>query len=175
MKLSEMLRNHGSDKVVHHQYADVYDEVLTPYKDSAKNILELGILNGNSMRAWHEFFPNATIYGVDNEAHRLISGDRFKSYLIDTKERDRFINIGKELPMFDVIIDDASHQAVEQVFALSCLWNNLAVGGVYIIEDLYRAEYMDLFDGYGCQNVTKYDLTHLKGKHDDRLVIINKG
>ncbi len=172
MKLSELLRNNGSDKCIHHSYADVYDEVLTPYKHSAKNILELGILEGASCRAYREFFPNATIHGIDNESNRLLQGDRFKSYHMDTKNRNEFVELSKTLPLMDVIIDDGGHVPVEQCWALCVLWKCLKSGGVYIVEDIYNPDILQIFDAF--HNFTPYNLRHVKNKDDDIIAVIRK-
>ena len=34
-------------------------------KFTAKNVLEVGIASGESIKLWHDFFPNAKIYGLD--------------------------------------------------------------------------------------------------------------
>lgn len=59
--------------------------IKTPIKDSAKNILEIGIgdfgtKNGGSLLLWKSFFTNATIYGVD-----ILPKSRVLDELIDDK------------------------------------------------------------------------------------------
>lgn len=173
MKISEILARHHSDKATHHSYGPLYDELLTPYRTSAKNVLELGILEGCSLRAWREFFSNATIHGVDNEAHRLLHNeDRIVSHCIDTKDRDRFVKFCTDLPVFDVIVDDASHTIMEQVWATCCLWGQLAPGGIYIIEDILYPQYLPLFNAF--QNAELHDLRHEGGPHDDLVAVLRK-
>lgn len=173
MKASELLEQHQSDKVTHHSYGPLYDELLAPYRESAKNVLELGILEGCSIRAWRAFFPNATIHGVDNEQHRLVHNeDRIVSHLQDTKNRDQFIAFCNALPAFDVIVDDASHTIMEQVWAVCCLWGRLAPGGIYIIEDILYPQYLPLFEAF--QNVELYDLRHVRNQHDDLVAVLRR-
>ena len=173
MKVSEILQRHQSDKVTHHSYGPLYDTLLSPYRESAKNVLELGILEGCSLRAWREFFPNATIRGVDNESGRLVHDEpRIISYHMDTKDRDRFIATCADFPLFDVIVDDASHTIMEQVWAACCLWGRLEPGGIYIIEDILYPQYLPLFQAF--QNVELYDLRHVRGQHDDLVAVLRK-
>lgn len=170
---SELLRRHLSDKVTHHSYGPLYDTLLEPYRDSAKNVLELGILEGCSLRAWREFFGNATIHGIDNDLKRLVHNEpRIVSHCIDTKDRDRFIEVCAALPMFDVIIDDASHTIMEQVWAVCCLWSRLSRGGIFITEDVLFPQYLPLFQAF--QNVELYDLRHVRGQHDDLVAVMRR-
>ena len=84
-QLSEILERHQSDKATHHSYGPLYNTLLTPYRANAKNVLELGILEGCSIRAWREFFAGATIHGIDNDPSKLIHGEeRIVSHHVDT-------------------------------------------------------------------------------------------
>lgn len=173
MKASEALTKHQSDKVTHHSYGPLYDVLLGPYQDRAKNVLELGILEGCSLRAWKEFFWRATIHGIDNDPSRLVRNEeRIVSHHVDTKDRDRFIAVCADLPVFDVIIDDASHTIMEQLWAVGCLWGRLAKGGIYIVEDILYPQYLSLFNAF--QNVEMYDLRHVRGQHDDLVAVIRR-
>ena len=65
MSLQELVTSERTDKNTLHSYLDLYDGLFRSKKDSAKNILEIGILNGGSIQLWKRYFPNAMIYGVD--------------------------------------------------------------------------------------------------------------
>jgi len=48
----------------------LYEILLGPIKNTANNILEVGIgdfgyKNGGSLLLWRNYFTNATIYGID--------------------------------------------------------------------------------------------------------------
>jgi len=58
------LQGHGSDKGDVHSYLDVYEEILSPYRETAKNILEIGVFKGNGLRMW-EFYFTGKVYGID--------------------------------------------------------------------------------------------------------------
>ena len=173
MKISEILERHLSDKATHHSYGPLYDELLESYRESAKNVLELGILEGCSLRAWREFFQNATIHGIENESSRLVLDEpRIVSHHVDTTNRDQFIGVCETLPTFDVIFDDASHVITEQIWAVCCLWDRLAPGGIYIVEDILYPRYLSLFKAF--QNVELHDLRHVRGQHDDLVAVLRK-
>ena len=70
---------YGTDKVGA-GFAAVYDRVLSPHKRLVRNVLEMGVSLGSSLRMWRDFFPNATVWGVDtfkrNQGSSQRSGKR---------------------------------------------------------------------------------------------------
>ena len=54
--LSELVDNKLTDKNTVHSYLDLYQELLCVKKETAKNILEIGIHGGGSIKLWHDFF-----------------------------------------------------------------------------------------------------------------------
>lgn len=171
MLLSEILANNYSDKATHHRYGPLYDRLLTPYKDSARVVLELGIENGCSLRAWREFFTNAEIIGLEKEPHKLFQDFRISTYRCDTTERDATLELVANLPKIDVICDDGSHVLTEQIFAVCALWPKLKSGGIMIVEDIYKPEYLPLFKAF---NAELYDLRVEGGCADDLVAVIRK-
>ena len=65
--LSELVNNKLTDKNTDHSYLDLYYDLLCSKKETAKNILEVGIYRGGSIKLWHDFFDNAMIYGLDRD------------------------------------------------------------------------------------------------------------
>jgi hypothetical protein len=169
---SQLLKKHLSDKVSHHNYSATYNRLLAPYQYTATAVLEIGIENGCSLRAWHEYFPNAKIIGLEKEESKLFQSDRIQTIRCDTTERDRMIELAASFPMLDVIIDDGSHVAHEQVWALAVLWPRLKSGGIYIVEDIYKPEYLGLFKAFGAELL---DLRRLGGCADDLMAVVRKG
>lgn len=56
-----------TDKLRAHPYAHYYEELFKSIRNSTKSVLEIGIAQGGSIRAWEEYFPKATIYALDIE------------------------------------------------------------------------------------------------------------
>ena len=65
MNLQEVFVKHKCDKGIKHRYWELYEQDFQKHKDEPINILEIGTFKGESTNAWLEYFPNATIYGVD--------------------------------------------------------------------------------------------------------------
>jgi len=179
----ENLCNSGfeSDKGTVHSYIEVYEEILAPYRESALNVLEIGLFKGNSLRMWQRYFKGA-VYGVDCDVMPhggmadltdMIISNEWNIKIFDATNaeiiKDNFGDI-----KFDVIIEDAGH-AVEQQVELYNIWKNyLTPNGIYIIEDVqdidntrFTFENLD-----NSKNITILDLRNKKDRYDDVLVII---
>ena len=66
MTLDEIGLRYGTDKASSgHKYLAHYERVLTPLRDDAFTMIEIGGLNGASLQMWRDFFPSATIVCVD--------------------------------------------------------------------------------------------------------------
>ena len=171
MNPSQLLRQHYSDKVTHHNYSETYDRLLAPFQNTATAVLEIGVENGCSLRAWQDYFPNAKIIGLEKEESKLFQYGRIQTIRCDTTERDRMIELAASFPMLDIIIDDGSHVAHEQVWALAVLWPKLKPGGIYIVEDIYKPEYLGLFKAFGAELL---DLRTPRGCADDLMAVVRK-
>ena len=111
-----------------HQYSLIYEELFSDARETVTNILELGV--GPSLLMWQDYFPIATIHGVDKK-NKKITGERIVTYLANTKDDIKF---GVE---FDLIVDDASHKSTEQREAFNLHRKNVKCGGYYVIESLH--------------------------------------
>jgi len=65
MSLEKIVDNRRTDKNTIHSYLPLYQKLLISKKETAKNVLEVGIHNGGSIKLWNDFFINANIYGVE--------------------------------------------------------------------------------------------------------------
>ena len=64
MNLTKLFIKHKSDKHIH-KYDLVYNQYLEKLKDKKLNILEIGISDGYSLKAWAEYFKKSKIIGID--------------------------------------------------------------------------------------------------------------
>ena len=65
MTLVELVNNDRTDKNTTHSYLELYEKLLSSKKETAKNVLEVGVYNGGSIKLWHDYFTQATVYGLD--------------------------------------------------------------------------------------------------------------
>jgi predicted O-methyltransferase YrrM len=128
-----------------HPYTLFYDSLFTSKKNDNLTIAELGILNGSSLRMWQEYFPNANIYGFENN-YDLISdfknnynNERIALHYVDVKIKTSielaFSNINQ---MYDIIIEDTTHEFEDQIRTIESVYSYLKPGGVLIIEDIFK-------------------------------------
>ena len=134
MTLQEIGLKHKTDKATYHKYCDFYQENL-PNQDFDGRLLEIGIMDGASLRMWREYYPKAEIIGVD------IYGKNFEIEGVTMLKLDATdIEAMKELGNFDIIVDDGSHMTLEQQISFNWLYNNqLNYEGHYVLEDLHTS------------------------------------
>ena len=68
MSLEQLQINHGlkTDKNNPHSYFSTYDKYFEPYLNKDINVLEIGVLFGESLKLWsHRFTPDSMIIGID--------------------------------------------------------------------------------------------------------------
>lgn len=169
--LGEILTRHGSDKDAPggHSYGPVYEELFSPVRETVRNVLEVGVQWGASLKAWAEYFPNARILGLDISSS-LWEGDRYKSVRCDSTDRKQLDDVLEDLT-FDIVIDDGSHWVDDQVKTFQHLKHRLNPGGIYVVEDIQHIEFADRFTAL---KMKMYDLRPAKGRFDDILAVFRK-
>ena len=157
LDLAELFRKYGSDKDIN-GYSQVYFTLLDKIKDMELNFLEIGIGTmipgvhssmvgfapahykpGASLRAWRDFMPKARIIGLDVQPDTQFDDEeRIETYLCYSVGKDAVSKWHEKVDglMLDVIIDDGSHIATDQLVTLSNFYPMLKPGGIYIIEDI---------------------------------------
>lgn len=113
---------------------------MTMRQDPA--ICEIGVFQGGSLVLWQDLFPNAAvIVGVDREAGSLWPPGTVK--VVEDQQSptlpDQLLAVlASEAPghrYYDLIVDDASHEGQLTYKTLQHLWELVAPGGYYVIED----------------------------------------
>ncbi len=120
-----------------HDYLRHYERALYEIKDNKNVLCELGCGTGASLKMWKEYLPQSQIVGVDiNTCADSYKEDRI-DIVIGNAAHDETINVIKEkYKSLDIIIDDASHAWGDMRISFEKLWDVLASGGIYIIEDV---------------------------------------
>jgi SAM-dependent methyltransferase len=135
----------------YHNYHKHYAEQFNDLRHSVKKVLEIGVFRGHSLLMWHDYFPNAEIYGVDIsfEWHNMgvnaveLCKDKKRIHLLEsdactTQTLQRVRNKWGE--DFDIILDDASHHPYHQAWALLNYKDLLKKDGIFAIEDVFYSK-----------------------------------
>ena len=140
MTLLEVMRKHQTDKAKHRfdvPFSFFFDEHR---RHQVRSVLELGVKKGASLRVWEEYFPHATIYGVDISPKAAINvSERTRVFVGGQSDLTLLAQVSAAAASgFDLIVDDGSHMADDQVASVTYLWPFLnSPYGSYAIEDLH--------------------------------------
>ena len=142
MLLNDIGVKYGADKSsIFHNYLDFYQEQL-PDRDFAGRLLEIGVMDGLSMKMWREYYPKAEIVGIDiKDMDHMHNNDwqvpmSVKLIRCDGTDPEQV----KKLGNFNIILDDGIHYWLEQQKIFEILYyNQLNAGGTYIIEELWTS------------------------------------
>lgn len=136
--LMDIAESFPTDKhYLHNYFNQVYQDVLYPLKNNVNIFLEIGILDGNSLKVFKKFFKNAKIYGVDL-TNSIIDGD-IEVIKCDQSNPEELYDLSKKFDNVDIILDDGSHKMYDQQITLAILFPMLKPGGLYILEDLHTS------------------------------------
>lgn len=117
-------------------YLHVYEHYFNSRR-TARSILEIGVLNGCSLRLWRDYFSRANVFGLDIDPARAIhSGERIKVVIGDQSNPQCLSDLARKAGGFDIVIDDGSHIVSYILTSLNTLWPFVRPGGLYVIEDL---------------------------------------
>jgi hypothetical protein len=133
-----------SDKWDH--YFEIYDRYFERRRCKAAPVyLEIGCQNGGSLETARCYFGDqAKIFGIDNEPSCAALNEMpFVSRVFIGDQSDpTFLNsVATETGPLDIVLDDGSHQAHDQIVSFLTLFPALATDGVYLIEDTAAAFY----------------------------------
>ena len=183
-------RNNVTDSRHCHPYTLFYDGLFKNKKNEKLEIAELGI--GPSIHMWQEYFTNSNIYGFDcdntliHSFKQIYDNTRVLFAHIDVTNKDSVANAFSELNvMYDIIIDDTTHQFEDQLRVIENCYQYLKPGGILIIEDIFKSynenEYINRLNPilHNFQDYYFIELDHINrnstGWNNDKLFILVKG
>ena len=154
-ELTRLANLYGTDKGSEHNeyihcYTEFYGPLLNHRRYDLKNMLEIGVYRGQSIRMWKDFFVNANIYGLEYQTNLNLEEDRviFKKG-IDAYTKKTVNDFKEKNIKFDFIIDDGPHDMPSWTFVLNNYIDLLEENGVLIIEDIgFMRECHDLIDSF---------------------------
>jgi GR25 family glycosyltransferase involved in LPS biosynthesis len=173
-----VVTNNFTDKNTCHSYLEPYENLLKDKQLTCKNVLEIGIQHGGSMKLWNDYFVNATIYGIDIDEgpNFLKEFNRVNCLKIDAYSQqsiDYFIN---KNVAFDLIIDDGPHTLESMIYFIINYIQLLNSNGILIVEDIPDIAWCDIFKTHVPNGFTYeiIDLRHVKNRWDDILFVITR-
>lgn len=140
MNLDEQALKYDTDKSSRgHWYTHYYERMFGGLKEHVESLLELGAGGGASIRMWMDYFPNALIYGVDQNDVTGDFGGRVTMFRCDQAD----LHLIEELreSKLEIIIDDCSHEQDKTLQTLTNLFPLLEPKGWYVIEDMDRSSF----------------------------------
>ena len=119
-----------------HDYLRHYEFFFADYRDRAINLIEIGVMGGNSLKLWKWYFPRAHIVGIDIETRCLRFREERVDVLIGSQADGAFLKaVCAQYPP-TIVIDDGSHMAEHIVTTFETVFPLVAPGGLYVVEDL---------------------------------------
>lgn len=175
-----------------HPYTLFYDGLFKNKRHEPLNIAELGILDGGSLLMWKDYFKNANIYGYEYNNHLIdnfkknYNNDRITLANIDVTNANSIVNAFRNANiLYDIIIDDTTHQFEDQIRIIENTYQYLKPGGILIIEDIFKAynqqDYISRLQHvlHNFQDFYFVELDHKNrnstGWDNDKLFILVKG
>lgn len=185
MNLEELADNARTDKNTVHSYLPLYDKLLLKKKETAKNVLEVGIYHGGSIKMWSDFFTNATVYALDiidenNVWDEIKNNDRIVLHTStdaynETAFKTNFLDKNVKL---DFMLDDGPHTLESMVKFIKLYSQIMTEDGILIIEDVQDWSWINILMNetpeHLKQYVKVYDLRSNKHRYDDIVFTIDK-
>lgn len=157
--LDQIGLRYATDKASNrNNFLNFYEPFLTPMRLIPVRVMEIGVLNGASVRMWRDYFPNGEVIGVDNNPDALQhAGERLRIEIADQSKPDD-LNRLASLGPFDLVIDDGSHIWNHQIFTFRQLMPAVASSGFYVLEDLDTSygSYVSAYCGEGGMSAADY-------------------
>jgi len=185
MSLVDIVDNSRTDKNTAHTYLPLYQELLISKKESATNVLEIGIYWGGSIKLWSDFFTNATVYGLDimdfrnvwngvKNNERIVlhtSIDAYDETIFKTNFLDKNIKC-------DFMLDDGPHTLSSMIQFIKLYSQIMTDDGILIIEDVQSIDWIDTLKDAVPEHLKEYinvyDLRKNRGQYDDIVFTIDK-
>jgi cephalosporin hydroxylase len=185
MSLEQIADNSRTDKNTVHSYLPLYEKLLNKKRETATNVLEVGIYHGGSIKLWHDYFVNATVYGldimsIDDVYEGIKNKERITLHTSSDAYNTEFFNtnfLNKNIK-FDLLLDDGPHTLQSMIQFIQLYSQLLADDGILIIEDVQSWDWIEILKTVVPEHLKKfikvYDLRPNKGRYDDIVFSIDK-
>lgn len=177
-----------------HPYTVPYSLLFEPLRKKPIKFVEIGVHRGASVLAWRRYFERARIYGFDNDKPNLdfIASQGWPGVTLDLMDASNHANIYEQLTkysqdgeLYDIILDDASHNPEHQVEVIKVALPFLKQGGLLIIEDIFRERTTEPYEkvfrevkhlvSFHTFIVCDHQNRYSPGWNNDKLLVFVKG
>ena len=190
-ELCRLMAGYGSDKAIGwHTYAPFYEALFLDRRTTVSAVLEVGLGTNNedvpsnmglhgrpgaSLRAWRDYFTQASIYGADIDTRVLFSEDRIETFHVDQCDPASFDILWADIPdvELDIFLDDGLHTFDAARVTMDHSIERVKSGGYYIVEDIAKEnvqDYLNLVAARGLPGMA-IDIRHSSNIYDNCLVI----
>ena len=185
MNLVKLANHSRTDKNTLHSYLPLYQKLFEKKKYTAKNVLEIGIFFGGSIKLWSEYFTSSVIYGLDimniNDVWEGIkNNNKIKLYTsTDAYDEEFFkINLLDKNIKFDIMLDDGPHTLDSMKKFINLYSQMMTNDGILVIEDVQSMDWIESLRNEVPEDMKKfvkvYDLRKNKNRYDDIVFTIDK-
>jgi precorrin-6B methylase 2 len=160
-------------------YTAVYELLFGPLKYEEINFLEIGIEKGASTFLWEQYFESAKLYAFEHDEGKIDRvkqlADKTSFHKVDSGNKEQLEEVFKSTGvLFDIILEDASHQLEHQRNAIEIGVKYLKPGGILVIEDLNVNDAEDIFDEvianhFAFNTFIKCEHSNKKAENNDKL------
>ncbi len=176
-----------------HPYTAPYSLFFEPLKHRPIKFCEIGVFRGASLVAWRQFFSKARIFGYDRDEPNLqyIASLGLPGTFLGLMDASQEPDIKAKLEvavqdgeLFDVILDDASHDPPDQCAVIRTALPYLKQGGLLIVEDIFRERSIELYEkvlkevepliSFHTFIVCDHALRYSPGWNNDKLLVFVK-
>jgi hypothetical protein len=139
--LDELGLKYKTDKASSgHDYLRHYEFYFQQMRSTVSRIIEIGGLDGASLRMWEEYFPAAEIVCVDIDPKvKGFEGGRISVEIGNAGDASYLKTLRDKYLTADIVIDDGSHRWDHQRLAFRSLFPMVSAGGYYVVEDLHTS------------------------------------
>lgn len=131
---------YGTDKVdevhthVGRTNCGIYEQYVKSWRRDSFSMLEIGVLDGASLRMWRSYFPSARVIGLDIDPRvREMEREGFR-ILVGSQTDERLLE-PVAAPDLRFVVDDGSHVNELTIATFRYLFPRLPPGAIYVIED----------------------------------------
>lgn len=106
--IAEAFSLYGTDKGPRrHNYQQAYSAIFEEHVP--ESLLEVGVLQGQSLAAWKHLLPNSTVHGIELRNHEIVEAAADIPIFRGNAADPSFINSVVTQP-YDLVIDDGDHR-----------------------------------------------------------------